>query len=177
MAELAKLMATVAHLEQMVDDDDGCDKMHETFATNARLQLRVEEALRRAHMRLRCPGTIAFSFATTGLELSIAHIGCQLGLWESLVKQSPAAVEAGALAAAAGMSGALMLRLLRYGAAHDMVKQVSRTTFRASRGTERLATPGVKNAAFLSYGIRVAHGCDYLSVLIWSVTGSICSLQ
>ncbi|KAF2167694.1 hypothetical protein M409DRAFT_53677 [Zasmidium cellare ATCC 36951] len=150
MAELAKLTATVAHLEQIVHDDGLCDRLHEGLVADAQLRHRVEEALRRANLRLQGAGSISESLATTGFDLAIAHIGCQLNIWTTLVIQAPTAVEADALAATAGVDGALMLRLLRYGAAHDMVKQVDRTTFRASKGTERLAKPSVKDAILVS---------------------------
>ncbi|KAK4505062.1 hypothetical protein PRZ48_003025 [Zasmidium cellare] len=150
MAELEKLSATVAHLEQIIDDDELCDKLHEGLVADAQFRHRVEETLRRAHLRLQGTGRNSERLVTTGFDLVIAHIGCQLGIWTALVEQAPAAVEANALAAAVGMDGALLLRLLRFGATHEMVTQVDRTKFRASKGTERLASPRLKDALLVT---------------------------
>ncbi|KAI0026095.1 putative sterigmatocystin 8-O-methyltransferase precursor [Xylariomycetidae sp. FL0641] len=102
-------------------------------------QGRLRECGRKLSVALETRGDTVHRIANTPLQLALARVGVEKGVFQNLAKYS--ALSNADLAAKTGISPALMKRLLRYYQSFDMISQPQDDIYKSNNVTKALASP------------------------------------
>lgn len=137
--DVSRLIAELKALKSDTSIDEAQRK--ELYATLKETSLAIETPLESVNR---------ISFAP--LQLAVAKVAADLGLFVIIDKSTAASQSSEELAQATGAKPVLLVRLLRYLASVGLIDEVAEDQFAASKLTKTLAQPGLQAGIIHSFG-------------------------
>ncbi|KAJ5177092.1 OmtB [Penicillium canariense] len=119
---------------------------------NETSRLQMQNALRSAAEATETTHDLMLRFFNMQLELTVARIGCDIGLFR-ILSESEEPLSVDTVAERTGAAPSLLRRLLRYLASMRQVTETSKDHFKGNQATNSLANPTIQDCIYYIFNI------------------------